>query len=189
MNDNQTFKTIKDDAKWLYWMGIFMVVIGLLAIIFPVVSTLAVNYFVGGVLMFAGFFQLIGSFSVRGTGPFFGALLLAVLTLAAGTFMVFNPLAGAMALTLILAILFIVEGTFHTILAFELKPNPGWSWVLTSGVISIVLGLFVASGLAKFSLFIIGILLGINFLSTGFAFFAFLSPNSKNAITLCDENA
>src|SRR5262249_51199416 len=142
-------------------------------------GTLAVNYFVGGLLMFAGIVQLISSFSIRGTGPFFGALLLAVLTLAAGTFMVFHPLAGAMALTMILAVLFIIEGVLHIMLSFEVKPNPGWGWVLFSGVVSLILGLVVASGLPALSLIVLGILLGINFLSSGFAFLFFYAQLRK----------
>tara|TARA_R110002110_G_scaffold12493_1_gene59210 strand:- start:12204 stop:12779 length:576 start_codon:yes stop_codon:yes gene_type:complete len=168
--DNRTLEAIQQGANLIFWTGVFMAFTGLLAIMFPVVSTFAINYFVGGILMFSGCIQLIGSLSVRGTHSFFGAFLLGILSVAAGTFMVFNPLAGVVALTLILALLFIIEGAFQTILAMALKPNPAWTWVLLSGLISLILGLIIASGLAELSAVILGILLGINFLSTGVAF-------------------
>ena len=179
ITDNETLKIIQKSSKWLLGSALFMIAIGLLAIIFPVVSTLAVNYFIGGILMFAGIIQLFGCTSVKGTSAYFGALLLACLTIAASAFMIFNPLASVIALTLILAILFIIEGVFHIILAVDLKPHSGWEWLLFSGIISLGLGIFVAAGLSEFSLLLLGIVLGINFITTGFAFLFLYSQLNK----------
>ena len=169
MNDNQALQLIQRGKNSLLFMGILMAITGLLAIIFPVVSSLAVNYFVGGLLTFVGIVQVLGSFSVKGTQSFFGGLLFGLLSLAAGVFIIFNPLAVLTVITVILAVLFVIEGVFHLVLAFEIKPNDSWGWVLFSGFISIFLGMIVISGISSFSLVLIGILLGINFLSTGIA--------------------
>lgn len=170
MNDSQTLQLIQRGKNALLFSGVLMALTGILAIVFPIVSSLAVNYFVGGVLTFVGVVQFIGSFSVNGTRSFFGALLLALLTFAAGIFMMFNPLAALTVITVILAVLFVIEGVFQLVLAFEVKPYGSWGWLLFSGLISILLGFVVISGLPQFSLMFIGILLGINFLSTGIAF-------------------
>ena len=42
--------------------------------------------------------------------------------------------------------------------------------MLLSGVVSIAVGLLIASGLPETSLFVLGLLVGVNFLSTGIAF-------------------
>lgn len=170
MNENQSLQLIQRGKNSLLFTGALMVLTGFLAIIFPVISSLAVNYFVGGLLTFVGVVQFMGAFSVNGTRSFFGALLLALLTLAAGVFIIFNPLAALTAITIILSVLFIIEGVFQLVLAFEVKPYGSWGWMLLSGLISIALGLVIISGLSQFSLMFIGILLGINFLSTGIAF-------------------
>lgn len=169
-SDNKTLQAIKQGLHQLFWLGVFMITAGILSLLFPVVSTFAINYFIGGLLMFSGTMQLASSSSVKQTGPFFSALLLAVLTLAAGLFLVFNPLSGVIALTLILAVLFIIEGVFHIILAVEIKPHSAWRWMMFSGVVSSALGLYVASGLSELSTMVLGIILGINFLTTGIAF-------------------
>jgi uncharacterized membrane protein HdeD (DUF308 family) len=55
-------------------------------------------------------------------------------------------------------------------LAFEMRPQAAWTWMLLSGLASIVLALIIAFGLPAISLIALGILLGINFLSTGLGY-------------------
>lgn len=111
----------------LFWIGSALVVLGVAAIVFPMISTLVATLLVGGVLLIAGGFGPFGSFSIHGTGPFFAALLLALPTLAAGLFLLFNPLAGALALTLMLGVIFVLQGASEIVFAVEMRPHGAWS--------------------------------------------------------------
>ncbi len=166
----RTHAALKKGRKWLLWTGILMIAVGVLAIAFPAASTLAAELIVGGVFVLAGLAMLLGCFSVHGAGPFFAALLWSLLTLAAGAFLVFNPAAGAVALTVLIAALFMVHGAFEAFLAFDLRPGDGWRWVLVSAALGILCGILIAAGMPDTSLFILGLLVGLNFLSTGIAF-------------------
>ena len=73
--------------------------------------------------------------------------------------MVFNPVSGALALTILVAVIFMIEGAFEVGLAFDLRPEPGWGWTLFSAVISILAGVLIAAGLPGTSLFVLGLLL------------------------------
>jgi uncharacterized membrane protein HdeD (DUF308 family) len=106
----------------LFWLGLAMVVVGAAAIVFPIISTLVAALLVGWVFLITGLFMFMGSFSIHGTGPFFGALLLSLLSIAAGVFLLFNPLAGAVALTLMVGVVFIFQGAFELFFAFEMRP-------------------------------------------------------------------
>ena len=161
---------LQASSRHLLWVGLAMALVGIVAIVFPVISTLATALFVGWMLLLAGIFLFVGSFTIHGTGPFFGALLIALLTIAAGVFLLFNPLAGAIALTVMLGILFMIQGAFEITLAFEMRPHAAWMWMLLSGLASVVLALVIAFGLPAISLVALGILLGINFLSTGLGY-------------------
>lgn len=163
------------------WLGIAMVVIGIAAIVFPMFSTLVAALFVGWIFLISGIFLLVGSFSIHGTGPFFGELLLSLLSIAAGVFLLFNPLRGAIALTLLVGILFVIQGAFEIVFAFETRPHPGWVGMLLSGIASVILAILIADGWPRISLIVLGILLGINLLSTGLAYI-FLSRSVKAAI-------
>lgn len=161
---------LRASSRHLFWLGLALTIVGIVAIVFPVVSTLATALFVGWMLLLAGIFLFVGSFTIHGTGPFFGALLIALLTLAAGVFLLFNPLAGAVALTVILGVVFLIQGAFELTLAFEMRPHRAWVWMLLSGLASVVLGLIIAFGLPAISLIALGIVIGINFLSTGLGY-------------------
>src|SRR5580704_2788946 len=110
----------------LFWFGLVMVVLGIAAIVFPIISTLVATLLVGWVLLIFGIITLVGSFSIHGTGPFFGVLLLSLLSIAAGVFLLFNPLAGAVALTLLVGVIFMFQGAFEIFFAFEMRPHTGW---------------------------------------------------------------
>jgi len=154
----------------LFWLGLAMTLLGIAAVVFPMASTLVAALLVGWVLVFGGALSFIGAFSIHGTGPFFGALLTGLLSLAAGLFIVFSPLAGAVGLTLLLGFLFMFQGAYEIFLAFELRPLPGWWGMLLSGLASAVLAIIIAAGWPAISTIALGILLGVNFLSTGFGY-------------------
>ena len=151
----------------ILWTGIAMVVIGIAAIAFPFVFSLSIALLVGWLFVIAGAVSLYGSFSYHGTGPFFGSLLFSLLQIAVGFIFVFNPASGLVALTLMVAVVFMIEGAFKMMLAFEMKPEEGWGWTLTSAIISIIAGGLIAMGLPGSSVLVLGLIMGVSFLSTG----------------------
>lgn len=161
---------LRASSTRLMWLGIAMAIVGIAAIVFPIFSTLVAAILVGWVFLISGIVLFIGCFSVHGTGPFFGALLLSLLSIAAGVFLLFNPLAGAVALTLVVGILFIVQGAFELVFAFETRPHRGWVGMLISGIASVILAILIAAGWPAVSAIVLGILLGVNLLSTGIGY-------------------
>ena len=154
----------------LLWVGLAMLALGIAAIIFPTFATLAAVQFVGWMLLLFGVMLLIGSFSIRGAGPFFGTLLLGLLSVSGGVFLLFNPAVGALSLTLMAGALFVFQGTTEIVLAFGMRPKGRWVGMLLSGVASILLAVLIAAGWPAISLSVLGILFGVNFISTGIAY-------------------
>jgi len=62
------------------------------------------------------------------------------------------------------------ECVFELTLAFEMRRHRARIRMLVSGFASVILGLTVAIGLPATSLIALGILIGINFLSTGLGY-------------------
>ncbi len=153
-----------------FWLGVLMVVLGFGAIVFPMVSTLVATLLVGWVFLIFGAFSLYGAFSIHGTGPFFAALLLSLLSIMSGVYMLVNPLGGAAALTLVVGVLLMFQGAFEIFFAFEIRPLPGWVGMLISGIASTILAVLIVASWPAISVIVLGILLGMNFLSTGFAY-------------------
>ena len=156
----------------ILWSGIGLAIVGAAAIVFPALATVTVTLMLGAVFVAAGLIGVYAAFSYEGTGQFFGALLLNLLKVAVGVYMFMHPGVGILALTIMAAAVFMIEGAFEISLAFELKPKKGWGWVLVSAIISIIAGALIATGLPGTSLFVIGIVVGFNFLSTGLSMIA-----------------
>jgi uncharacterized membrane protein HdeD (DUF308 family) len=161
---------VRAASSRLFWLGLIMALLGIAAIAFPIFSTLAATLLVGWALLISGVAIFISSFWIHGTGPFFGANLFGLLSTAAGVFLLFNPLAGAVALTLVVGVMFIFQGVSEIMFAMEMRPASGWVGMLLSGIASIALAIIIVSGWPGISLVVLGLLLGINFLTTGLGY-------------------
>lgn len=163
-------RRLQDASNKLFWFGIALLVLGIAAIIFPVFSTLLATVFVGWVLLIFGIMAFLHAFSIHGAGPFFGAVLLSLLATAAGIFLVMHPPVGALVLTLLAGMVFMVQGAVELSFALEMRPMRGWGGMLASGIASIAMALIIIAGWPGISMVVLGLLLGINFVSSGMSY-------------------
>jgi uncharacterized membrane protein HdeD (DUF308 family) len=81
-----------------------------------------------------------------------------------------NPKAGEAGLTVIVALLFTLQGAFEISFALEARPLTGWVGLLISGIISVGVAILIGVTWPGISLVLLGILFGVNFISTGIAY-------------------
>ena len=166
---------LKQGLSWSIFLGVLIIVLGLVAISKPIFATLAAELFFGWICIFAGAVQLMFAFQTHGVGPFFLKLILAALYGIAGIFLLADPLAGAISLTMILGLFILFESMGQIILAFDLKPIKDWGWVLLSGIIGMVLGILILNQWPFNAPWIIGLLVGINLFFKGLSITLFSS--------------
>lgn len=166
-SDRQTLKLVVKGRKWLRWSGILLIVVGLAAVIFPMAATIATQLFIGWLFVFAGAFHLLTSFSYRRGRAIAGAILVNLLTIALGVFLITNPAVGAIALTILIAIMFVLHGVVGLFMAFMIKPFDGWRWLLVSAVVTALVGMLIGAGLPGTSLVLLGLLVGISLIISG----------------------
>lgn len=154
----------------LLWIGVALVVVGIAAIAFPILSTVVATSVLGALLLIAGCLMIASAFTIQGAGPFFGALLISLLSIGAGVFLLANPSAGAIALTLVLGIIFLVQSAFEIVFSLEIRPFPGWVGMLISGLLSLLMAILIIATWPGISLIALGIIFGVNFISTGVAY-------------------
>lgn len=148
-------------------VGAALVILGLVSIARPVYATIASTLVFGSMFIFAGIVQLVYGFGSRGAGQLVWKLLLGTLYLVAGIVVLSNVLEGALALTLILGITIFVQGVLQVILAFGIRPARNWGWVLFSGILGIILGIFIWSEWPFNAIWLIGLWVGISLLFNG----------------------
>jgi uncharacterized membrane protein HdeD (DUF308 family) len=145
-------------------MGILFIVLGLAAIVEPLVAGLAVAVLAGWLLLAGGVVHAISAFRGGGAKTVIWHALLAVLYILGGLYFVSHPLLGLGTLTLFLATILFIEGVVWVVAYFQLRSN---IWMLLNGIVTIVLGLLIWAGWPSSSAWAIGTLLGVNLLMTG----------------------
>jgi uncharacterized membrane protein HdeD (DUF308 family) len=155
--------------SWLFLaLGLVSIFIGLLAIGAPHVATEKAVLVLGVLLLIAGVSEVIHAIMVRNLRGFAMHLLAAVLYLIVGLFVLEDPDRAAGALTLVLAASFFVGGMLRILFA-AIEHFPSWPWVLLNGVVDLILGLLIWRGWPASSLWVIGLLIGIELLFHGWA--------------------
>lgn len=151
-------------------LGGVLIALGVLAIIFPLASTIAVKVTLGWIIMIGGLAQAFHAFSTQEWSAFFFNLVIGVLYFVVGAWLAFLPLTGIVTLTVMLALLFIAQGVVQAALSIRLKPRDGWGWILVAGIISALSGVLLLAGLPGTGAWAIGLLAGVTMISTGWAY-------------------
>jgi uncharacterized membrane protein HdeD (DUF308 family) len=117
-------------ASWVLFLmqGIIMMMLGVLAVIWPQILTRAADVYIGWMFLFSGLTGLITMFIARSVPAFLWSLLTAALSLLAGVLLLWHPIEGAASLTLVLIAFVIVEGAFQIATAFRHRNAFLQSW-------------------------------------------------------------
>ncbi|MCP4781303.1 MAG: HdeD family acid-resistance protein [Hyphomicrobium sp.] len=180
----QARQHIAEKWGWFLVLGIVLILVGIAAICFPLVSTIAAKIFLGWLFLIGGVFLIIHAFSAQGWGGVLWSLLIGVLYLIAGGYLAFFPLTGLLTLAILLAILFVAEGIMEIIMAFRVHPSDGRVWLLLSGIAALIVGVLIFLGLPSSAGWALGLLVGINLLFSGwsYVFMAMAGRKAKEAV-------
>jgi uncharacterized membrane protein HdeD (DUF308 family) len=168
-------------AKNLKWLGIVLIVFGVIAIVTPAVAGSAVVIVIGSIMLVAGAVQIMRGLRAEGWTEKALASVLGVITVVAGVMVIGHPLLGLGFLTLLLLGYFISEGVWKIIASFRYRPATGWVWLLVSGVLSLLLALLIWNQWPVSGLWAVGVMVGLNLLGTGVALVTLASTVSAVA--------
>jgi uncharacterized membrane protein HdeD (DUF308 family) len=169
--------------RWQIAWGVLLIVLGFLAVLMPAVAALATALVFAWLLILAGACELANAMQTRRAKGFGWKLFAGLLTLALGIAIAVGPLAGVATLALLVGGFLLVSGVTRAMLAWRLRPAPGWGWVMFDGVLSIVLSILILVGWPATSLAIIGLLTGFSLLSAGFWRIALARTNAPEVST------
>jgi uncharacterized membrane protein HdeD (DUF308 family) len=147
--------------------GFLAIVGGAVALIVPAIASVGTALFIGWVLVFASLAIGVHAFAVGGLGRALLRLLFAVITLAAGLYLLISPLEGTFTLTVMLVMWFVALGIARLVAGLAELGIPGAGYTILSGVVSLVLGALIASELPSSADWAIGLLVGIDLLVAG----------------------
>lgn len=170
-DDKTDLRTPAPGLGWkkLAILGAVMLIGGVLAFLNPFAASLAAEAIAGAAFLAAGgvvLWQAITESTQATRNRWLTGLLGAVFVLFAAS-LVLNPLAGLITLTFLVAVFFTVIGALRVGLAWHLRPTKGWGWIMTSGVLSLLLAALIVLGLPEAALGLLGLFLGVDLTIAG----------------------
>src|SRR6516162_4375996 len=156
---------------WFVILGVVLVVLGIVALGYVAIASLAAAAAIGVLLLLGGAAEAVGAFWCRGWSGFFLELLSGVLSIVVGLLFLRAPVGALAALTLLVACFLLVGGIFKVVLALSYR-FAAWGWALAGGIIDVILGVLIWQQWPASALWVIGLFVGINLLFRGFNWIA-----------------
>lgn len=157
--------------------GVLMLVLGMLALVFPILASVWVTTVVAVVLLVGGIVGWINNLmraKKLSRWLTFWRLVVSTVFVVAGVSMIQQLGAGpagvvlpVASLSLAIGIVFLVEGAVASVVSLAHREISGWGWGLLNGLITLILGGLILSLPAASLLSVLGILVGISFLFSG----------------------
>jgi uncharacterized membrane protein HdeD (DUF308 family) len=160
--------TVRRHSVIFILQAVLMVGAGIVAFVYPLLTSLAVTLFLGWMLIISGIIQAFSLVAASKVPHFWMALISSALSIITGVLFVRNPGVAVTTLALLLVIFFMVEGIAKIVLALTIRPLRNWGWLLLSGVIGVGLSIFLIMN-PLLSFVALGFFIGIQLITEGLA--------------------
>lgn len=154
---------------WIFFvlLGLLLIIGGAVALNFPFEVSLLAASFIGAMFLIGGVVETWLGYSVK-TDPNRGwHVVSGLMSVLAGGFILFNPLAGVVSLTLLLAIFFVVSGIVRLVVSFSLRQSPFFWATLLSGAASVLIGALILGNFGDAAVTFLGLVLALELLFEG----------------------
>lgn len=153
--------------------GLFLSILGLICLILPVLGAYSFEFMMGAVFLLSGMAQGFRVAFTREAPAQNFTLLSSLLLVIFGLALWIFPWLGIMTATLIISILFFIDGTLKLLSAFQYRFFSKWGWYILGSIFEILIALMIWNAWPVSAVWFIGVLIGINFFSLGLTHMAF----------------
>jgi len=157
-------------------IGVVLIILGTLMLVAPVLAGIMSILVIGAIMVAAGVVICARGFKGISLMSRVTWLLVGIVTLVCGLFVIAHPLFGLGFMTILLAVYFFTDGIVKLAAAFRYSYGRGW--LITSGLLSLLLAYFIWVSWPLSGQWAVGVLVGVNFIFTGIVTLAV-----KDAIT------
>ena len=168
----QLLEALRSRAGTARWVGIALIVAGVLSMAAPLVGGLSVMIVIGVLMLVTGVSTGLLAFRVGAFGRGLGLFLLAILMIVAGGLIVSRPVEALSSVTLFLAFYFFLSGFVELLAALGAAGAPGRGWMLVSGVVTVLLGVGLWRNFPASAAVAVGVLFGLRMLFHGMWLFS-----------------
>lgn len=166
---------------WLLCLGILFVALSLICLSQVIGVTLVSIVFIGIIFAIAGIAQLIDVFKSRGVAGSIGHAVSAALYIAIGSLIIYDPILASSIITILIALSFIIIGAARFVMAMSIKEHTsGWFFLIINSIAATILGAFILAYWPLSSLWVLGILITIELMISGWIYIFLAISIRKN---------
>lgn len=161
---------LKRNWGWLLGLGILFLILGCVGLGMVVGLTMVSMYFFGALLIISGVAHIIDVIKHHEWKGIIGQALIAVLYIAGGCIVMYDPFLASTLITGLLASVLIVIGVTRLIMAIALRDSKGWGWLFLAGVTALILGVLILMQWPVSGLWVIGMFIAIDMIVDGWTY-------------------
>ena len=159
---------LRKEWWWFLVLGNLLMLLGTACVAVPIAATFAAVEVVGVLMIVGGIGQIVSSFWSGHWSGVLLHLLIGILYAVVGTMILREPAEGSVAITLVMAVFFVVTGVFRIIASLQLR-FANWGWFLLNGLITLILGVLIWRHMPEMAFWVIGLFVGIEMIFNGWA--------------------
>jgi len=167
MTQQSPSNIVRQASTWSVVWGVLLIILGMLALVSPLMAAVAVNVVISWLIVLAGVVHVIIAFHSHRAGSVIWRLLVGLAYVSFGVYLIVHPAVGVASLTLLLATLFLIEGILNVFLYFQVRAMQSATWFLLDGIVTLLLGLMIYRQWPSSSAWAIGTLVGISLIISG----------------------
>ena len=142
--------------------GIIAILAGLVAMFAPLSSQIMFIMIMGMMLFVAGIVQIAHAIrSAHSARSVILGVLGAIFYFIAGFLLLTFPMQGVLLATIVLGVLFVLEGIVQLGTGLEESHRSGWGWLVAGGIVAFILGILILATLSTAQTWLLGFTLGV----------------------------
>ena len=151
--------------------GVILILLGLAAVVFPVLAGVATAVLFGWILFVSGLIGLVSAFRSRPHLHFRWSIVSSMLAIVAGLIVALSPLTGVIALVVVIAAWLALDGVSSWMIGIDRRRAgaPGWGWSIASAVVDWILAICLLLLGPVGGAVVVGIVVGIDLVLGGFS--------------------
>jgi uncharacterized membrane protein HdeD (DUF308 family) len=162
------FRHLKSKWWWFLLLGALLVASGTLALVFPILTNVAVMVVLGVALTVSGIATIVTAFWAGKWSGLLLQLLVGILYVVVGMQIADTPVKAGLVMAIFVAGFFIVVGAFRVVAALTAR-FPHWGWAMLNGIVTFLCGVVIYRHFPQCALWVVGLLVGLEMLFNGWS--------------------
>ena len=168
---------------WPMVWAALLVFAGLIMILLPLEAGIGIAIWISAIIVAAGAFHLIFAVAAGSFGGYLWRTLIGILYMVGGIYLIMHPALALASFTIVLGVVFLVEGVLQIIAYFAIRALPGSGWMLFDGIVTVLLAILILAHWPWSAVWALATIVGINLLISGTTRFMYLMAHRRAAAT------